>query len=47
MDAISADDIRLIECRAEISNSKTICLHHVKKYLTRYKSLRKACCNPF
>ena len=43
---ISAD-IKLMGCRTKISNLKTICLHHVKKYLTRSESLQKACCNPF
>ena len=43
---ISAD-IKLMGCRTEISNLKTICLHHVKKYLTRSESIQKACCNPF
>ena len=41
-DEISADDTRLIEWKTEISNLKTICLHHVKKYLTRYKLLKKS-----
>ena len=47
-DGISADDIRLIKWRTEISNLKFICLHHLekKKKLTRYESLQKACCNP-
>ena len=44
---IRAGDIRLIEWRTEISNLKTICFHHVKKYLTRYESLQKTWCNPF
>ena len=43
---ISAD-IKLMGYRTEISNLKTICLHHVKKYLTRSESIQKACCNPF
>ena len=43
---ISAD-IKLMGCRTEILNLKTICLHYVKKYLTRSESLQKACCNPF
>ena len=46
-DEMSADDIRLSEWRTEISSLKTICLHLVKKYVTRYESLQKACCNPF
>ena len=40
-------DIRLIEWRTEISNLKTIILHHVKKYLTRFQSSQQTYCNPF
>ena len=43
---ISANE-RLIEWKTEFSNWKTMCLHHVKRYLTRYESLQKACYNPF
>ena len=47
MKEIRSDDVRLIEWRSEISNLKTVCLHQVKKYLTRYQSLQKSCCSPF
>ena len=40
-------DIKLMGCRTEISNLKTICLQHVKKYLTRFESIQKARCNSF
>ena len=42
MKEIRSDDARLIEWRSEISNLKTVCLHQVKKYLTRYQSLQKS-----
>ena len=44
---IGTDELKLIEGRSEASAIGSVCLHHFKKYLTRYESLQKTCCDPF
>ncbi|XP_053305181.1 ARL14 effector protein [Spea bombifrons] len=44
------DHVLLLQLRTSVmtlSQHDTICLHHEKLYIDRYKHMQKACCDPF